>query len=1635
VSIRARELINKFVGILYVVFLFLFALIPISYAGPPSASPTVLPASIPTPQVIQSLNSGLGLALKMNAQQAKSGAPMSPMQSGLESCATITVDGLANCPEQSDPATEAAAAVKIQVTPGFSYLITLQDGCISYGNDEGGTLYGTRLRIRQATDTSGTNLTSAYSTVGYGAYNYGPVFYSCTDAQTIGFSPPYNPVTVTANDNYLYFTSDDVYGGYCGDNGGSESAQVCGMSPTITPTFTATIDLTMATYVYTPIDTPTPIIINVRLTYMPGGTEQNIIKPYFRFYNDGPAPIDLSRIEVRYYYTYEGQPQNETTQIYSAVKYGPTVDITSSTFGTIVQETQGDNNRYISFTFSSVAGLLDVGSYVEVQSGTNKADMSNYDQTNDWSYMQVGDYTANDHITVHMAPDGILTGQIPAAPEPLPTCLYSDLLWQWKDGTVTKYVVQSTFYSSGIWCPGRFYSGATPIWPVPGTGICGPAGSYSPDDPHANETIYRTFTLPAGYTCVNVDLMFSVDDRATVYINHKFLACGVYSAPTPVGCSVETCTEGTHVTFQDNVDNGGYLQTGVNEIEVDLSNTMCLGAWFNFRMCLSNCSQSPTSTSTPTPTLTRTPTSTPTFTATSSGTPTFTFSRTMTGTPTYTITRTWTPTPTFTRTPTGTSTYTVTRTGTPTSTSTRTPTGTSTYTVTKTGTPTSTFTRTSTGTSTYTVTRTGTPTSTSTRTPTYTPTFTVTRTGTPTSTFTRSPTGTPTYTITRTGTPTYTFTRSATGTSTYTITRTSSRTATYTRTPTNTPTFTITRTFTYTPTYTRTRTNTPTYTITQTFTVTKTITPTWSPSFTYTVTKTITPTFTVTSTFTITPTRTVTKTITRTYTRTPTFTRTPTRTVTPTITRTYSVTPTFTATPTRTATRTITRTNTISPTFTATPTRTPTYTITPTRTTTPTFTITSTITPSRTITFYPTLSFTPTVTPTYTPTQTVTATSTITITASPICAYGGGYDPNAIAVYEFEHNVYDLKRVYDMTDVGSGGHFNGPNGQYVKYGMYSYYNDYGNNYEQFPVALETTLGGATQWTIEFWYYFPDRTTLYPHAQSIICRGPTEGNPGSLYLKVIDSTTWDPWGTPWEFVANGTVTFAYGYGYPSTGWHRMSINWTGSVYNLYLDGGIIVSISSTNNLFANTGANGTFYLGTEFGSSFGCYDINPAIDRLIISDIDRGGLETGYGCFSPTVTPTFTTTPTITPTPTATATLSCEEEVFVLEQFNYRVQVFDNNGGYKRQWGSYGTGSPPPDGTFENPAGIAISSDNEVFVSDQSRNDIQVFDECGNFLRKWGTAGTTPGYIYDPTSIAIDQYGYIYIIDNPSASRIQVFDKNGVFQRWWDGNPTFFNALGIAISNDDYVYICDFGNLEIRKFNLYGIFQTSWGAPSNPIQCEAISIGPDDNEYVGGWDNNIQVFNTNGGSVRQWSNGNVTFGIANDSNGMVFVTNLYQNTVTEFNSIGQIVTSWGGNGGNPGQFNVPVGVAVSNCGPFCAGDNLKIASTSKSTPTPTPVIKYETLDQKDVYSYPNPSQGNTSIRFTLAESKEIHFIIMDISGKRVWTHNLGVGDTIEGINKIIWDGKNDIGQQVGNGVYLFVIQADNKTVEKKIAIIR
>ncbi len=432
---RAREQSNKSKKISYFVILLFFILNSILYAG----QPTPVPPG-PTPQIIQSSGSS-SLTVNTAAQAQTTGSSMSSMQSG--SGQTITVNGLLNCPQEPYPVTEAAAAVQVQVTPGNLYEVNLLSGCISYGTDNtDNNLYGTRLRIRQAADTNGTNLTSSYSTVGYGAYNNGPVFYNCSDAQILGFYQPYNPVVITATKNYLYFTTDDVYGGYCGDNSGNETVQIFLVTATATSTLTST-----------PTTTPTPPPSALNLTYRPAAIMPNVINPIIRLYNYYYAPMLIGMTEIRYWKD-EGSSQPEILQMVSSKIMPQGTDISGHTRAYIVKQTQGTQDSFIEISFDIQTGFLLPGQYIEVQVNVHKSDWSDYNQSNDWSYINTTDFVNNTQIPAYLSGVPILgtapgggAGPMSMGPLVSSTCVVPDKSFG-GTGQVTKNYSAGTPYGN-----------------------------------------------------------------------------------------------------------------------------------------------------------------------------------------------------------------------------------------------------------------------------------------------------------------------------------------------------------------------------------------------------------------------------------------------------------------------------------------------------------------------------------------------------------------------------------------------------------------------------------------------------------------------------------------------------------------------------------------------------------------------------------------------------------------------------------------------------------------------------------------------------------------------------------------------------------------------------------------------------------------------------------------------------------------------------------------------------------------------------------------------------------------------------------------------------------------------------------
>lgn len=85
------------------------------------------------------------------------------------------------------------------------------------------------------------------------------------------------------------------------------------------------------------------------------------------------------------------------------------------------------------------------------------------------------------------------------------------------------------------------------------------------------------------------------------------------------------------------------------------------------------------------------------------------------------------------------------------------------------------------------------------------------------------------------------------------------------------------------------------------------------------------------------------------------------------------------------------------------------------------------------------------------------------------------------------------------------------------------------------------------------------------------------------------------------------------------------------------------------------------------------------------------------------------------------------------------------------------------------------------------------------------------------------------------------------------------------------------------------------------------------------------------------------------------------------------------------------------------------------------------------NYPNPFNPTTQIDYNLLEDKYVNVIIYNVKGKRVKT----LVNKIQtlGFHSLRWDARNDIGEKVSAGVYIYKIQTGKYTATKKMVLLK
>lgn len=137
---------------------------------------------------------------------------------------------------------------------------------------------------------------------------------------------------------------------------------------------------------------------------------------------------------------------------------------------------------------------------------------------------------------------------------------------------------------------------------------------------------------------------------------------------------------------------------------------------------------------------------------------------------------------------------------------------------------------------------------------------------------------------------------------------------------------------------------------------------------------------------------------------------------------------------------------------------------------------------------------------------------------------------------------------------------------------------------------------------------------------------------------------------------------------------------------------------------------------------------------------------------------------------------------------------------RRDWLGETFGPPllPP-----SPSGVGVSQDGELYVTTMD-DAIGVYRADGSLKYAWGGTGAAPGEYSAPYDVGVDGAGNVFVIEfgnqrgqvlSPNSNPLTVFGAPG------SGDQQFAHPTGIAVGYDRTVYVTDYDNHRVSKWNV------------------------------------------------------------------------------------------------------------------------------------------------------------------------------------------------------------------------------------------
>lgn len=264
-----------------------------------------------------------------------------------------------------------------------------------------------------------------------------------------------------------------------------------------------------------------------------------------------------------------------------------------------------------------------------------------------------------------------------------------------------------------------------------------------------------------------------------------------------------------------------------------------------------------------------------------------------------------------------------------------------------------------------------------------------------------------------------------------------------------------------------------------------------------------------------------------------------------------------------------------------------------------------------------------------------------------------------------------------------------------------------------------------------------------------------------------------------------------------------------------------------------------------------------------------------------------------------AAFGLDGRIYVTDTGHNRVCVFDGNGKFLFEFGSFGVAKPLPGvkntwkpGKLNYPVGIDVDEDGNVYIASFRNDQIQVFDAAGKPLREFpdshkptgkGSSGQD-GQGIAVTDVAVRD-GKVYATDT---YQLFVFDTAGKLLKQLGkpgvGSTDLDHPNGVAVDTGGRVYISDSNHGRLMALTKDYVLRWNLGSP--PGASTVATATTTDSTF------------------------SLPRGLTTLDGGDVLVVDAFNFALIRVSSAGKVVGRYGERGVDPGQFNFPNDVDAS-----------------------------------------------------------------------------------------------------------------------------